>query len=664
MSTSSQHATRSYADVVSGKGVYNHQVMGPSNVTVTQQRGDQERQDKLNRETTCEFMKTLYHTVISKDIQAGNGKRNTVAAFLLLHAVKPAVNDVEYRKMSKEERDIYANYSKDLKRPKPRWADMADDDDDLQDNVLDEAQGSGKTALATKKKRVFAGPIAKQPKDGDNDTDTSGGDESEDDNDDGQGSGGMAKVAKEKHKPSPKGRTGGAASNSQKRKKNRPRSKKGKKGKKKRKQRFGSRKPPDTPSSESDSSSSSSEIEDDQLFEEFAPPPSEAGITAQITTLQTAVQETYRNASAEMNKDESKKRAKLRRKLVTKPNAAYKHLIGAIMQMQEYAAQKVRDAMRKVLPTRTFVRLVQGANPFCAIAILISERHGGSEEDFLLQARNDVKTLPECDPQNVMAIIDNAEINMKVYEMVLRITRQDIEPTLAKTLADAARAEAQRIVNTAVLSEIARTVPTFANTCITIRKGTNPGSPEVLRKLRNYISEMHRMTRPPQSGKTMALMTGRSMQLSQGQQNNVIQFVNNNKYLTNEMPMGCTKAISDSEAWHRVNQGRGPGQIRLTQQGQTLSEFSSALRDMQEKLVAQGVASNTAWNFAGRHIKGDKWKEKHKRKASADNDRPDKDAKRQKLINHLKKENDELRATLTLARSASSTSSGNSASSR
>ena len=587
-----------------------------------------------------------------------------VAAFLLLHAVKPAVNHVEYRKMSKEERRIYANYSKDL-RPKPRWADMADDDDDRQDNVLGEAQERGKTPLTTKEKRVFAGPIAKQPKDGGNDTDTSSGDESEDDNDDGQGSGGMAKVAKKKHKLSPKGRTGGAASNSQKRGKNHSRSKKRKKGKKK-------RKPPDTSSSESDSSesdssSSSSEIEDDpdnQLFEEFAPPTSEAGITAQITTLQTAVQETYRNASAEMNKDESKKRAKLRRKLVTKPNAAYKHLIGAIMQMQEYAAQKVRDAMRKVLPTRTFVRLVQGANPFCAIAILISERHGGSEEDFLLQARNDVKTLPECDPQNVMAIVDNAEINMKVYEMVLRITRQDIEPTLAKTLADAARAEAQRIVNTAVLSEIARTVPTFANTCITIRKETNPGSPEVLRKLRNYISEMHRMTRPPQSGKTMALMTGRSMQSSQGQQNNVIQFVNNNKYLTNEMPMGCTKTISDSDAWHRVNQGRGPGQIRLTQQGQTLSEFSSALRDMQEKLVAQGVASNIAWNFAGRHIKGDKWKEKHKRKANADNDRPDKDAKRQKLINHLKKENDELRATLTLARSASSTSSGNSASSR
>ena len=134
MSTSSQHATRSYADVVSGKGVYNQQVMGPSNVTVTQQRGDQERQDKLNRETTCEFMKTLYHTVISKDTQAGNGKRDTVAAFLLLHAVKPAVNVVEYRKMSKEERDIYANYSKDLKRPKPRWADMADDDDDHRDD--------------------------------------------------------------------------------------------------------------------------------------------------------------------------------------------------------------------------------------------------------------------------------------------------------------------------------------------------------------------------------------------------------------------------------------------------------------------------------------------------------------------------------------------------
>ena len=123
-----------YAAVTAGTHNPKQQVMGPSNVTVTQQRGDQERQDKLNRETTCEFMKTLYHTVISKDTQAGNGKRDTVAAFLLLHAVKPAVNVVEYRKMSKEERDIYANYSKDLKRPKPRWADMADDDDDHRDD--------------------------------------------------------------------------------------------------------------------------------------------------------------------------------------------------------------------------------------------------------------------------------------------------------------------------------------------------------------------------------------------------------------------------------------------------------------------------------------------------------------------------------------------------
>jgi hypothetical protein len=78
------------------------------------------------------------------------------------------------------------------------------------------------------------------------------------------------------------------------------------------------------------------------------------------------------------------------------------------------------------------------------------------------------------------------------------------------------------------------------------------------------------------------------------------------KWLTNEMPNAHHKQITDENAWAKVNGGKGPEQPRLTKDGRRMTELSCKLRNIQDKLVAQGVDPTIAWNFAGEHLKGNR----------------------------------------------------------
>ena len=49
-------------------------------------------------------------------------------------------------------------------------------------------------------------------------------------------------------------------------------------------------------------------------------------------------------------------------------------------------------------------------------------------------------------------------------------------------------------------------------------------------------------------------------------------------------------------------------------------------------MVAQGVDPTTAWNFAGRHLKGDRWNASKSTKRGAPTRSDNKETKRQRLL--------------------------------
>lgn len=66
-----------------------------------------------------------------------------------------------------------------------------------------------------------------------------------------------------------------------------------------------------------------------------------------------------------------------------------------------------------------------------------------------------------------------------------------------------------------------------------------------------------------------------------------------------------------------------------------MTGLSCKLRDIQDKLVAQGVDPTIAWNFAGRHLKGNRWNASKSTERGASRKPDNKETKRQRLIDNM-----------------------------
>ena len=521
----------------------------------------------------------------------------------------------------------------------PNWADMAD----AYDNVSEEdfnVDISGDSASRSKKK---SNSPPKQTSV--QDSDSSDSSSNDDDN-------GSVKSKYDVQPPSEAVKTKGGHGKRQKgtiRKKKKKSKKRGKRQKHGRKGKKGKR---DSGSS-SESSDSESSSEDDNPFSTFTN--NTVVIDGQESTsgdrMAATIRNIYSNFAEDVNKPYERKTAENRLKAVMDPKASYDIMIGALIQLQRFAGQALTKCLRKLWSDSQFTRLAQNSEPFNAVARNIREQYDSevsliqAEKEYALELTN--LQINASSNDWARELISEAQINMQTLTTILNTCWQINTPKDATMQAEAVRSEVQRKLNTEVLGAIAFNRPNLGQICLTIKHNNDPDSQDILIELRNYFTDISSLTRVSASKRKQSAMALPAIPAIQNQLTNTGRYAHANKnpeWQTNEMPGGCDKQISDKAAWAKVNGGRGPGQPRFTKDGRSMTGLSCKLRDIRDKLVAQGVDPTTAWNFAGRHLKGDRWNASKSTKRGASALLDNKETKRQRLFADMATELKKYRA--------------------
>ena len=629
-----------YAAVTAGTHIPKQQVMGPSNGNNFQPGhqasagGNSAGGNKsVGKETSTKSI--LKETIAT--LSAQPGKAADLASQLLIR-VGPAqaCHIKEFTKATPEQQKGLMHLGRFAE---PNWADMAD----AYDNVSEEdfnVDISGDSASRSKKK---SNSPPKQTSVQDSDS----SDSSSNDDDDGS-----VKSKYDVQPPSEAVKTKGGHGKRQKgtiRKKKKKSKKRGKRQKHGRKGKKGKR---DSDSS-SESSDSESSSEDDNPFSTFTN--NTVVIDGQESTsgdrMAATIRNIYSNFAEDVNKPYERKTAENRLKAVMDPNASYDIMIGALIQLQRFAGQALTKCLRKLWSDSQFTRLAQNSEPFNAVARNIREQY--DSEVSLIQAEKEyaleLTSLQSNASSNDWAreLISEAQINMQTLTTILNTCWQINTPKDATMQAEAVRSEVQRKLNTEVLGAIAFNRPNLGQICLTIKHNNDPDSQDILIELRNYFTDISSLTRVSASKRKQSAMALPAIPAIQNQLTNTGRYAHANKnpeWQTNEMPGGCDKQISDKAAWAKVNGGRGPGQPRFTKDGRSMTGLSCKLRDIRDKLVAQGVDPTTAWNFAGRHLKGDRWNASKSTKRGASALLDNKEPKRQRLFADMATELKKYRA--------------------
>ena len=618
-----------YAAVTAGTHHPKQQVMGPSNGNNFQPGhqasagGNSAGGNKsVGKETST---KSILKEIIGA-LSAQPGKAAELASQLLIR-VGPAqaCHTKEFMKATPEQQKALMHLARFCSEP--NWADMAD----AYDNVGEEdfnVDISGDSASRSKKKSNF-------PPEQTSAQDSDSSDSSSNDDDDGS-----AKSKYDVQRPSEVDKTKGGHGKRQKetiRKKKKKSKKKGKRQKHRKKRKKGKR---DSGSS-SESSDSESSSEDDNPFSTFTN--NTVVIDGQESTsgdrMAATIRNIYSNFAEDVNKPYERKTAENRLKAVMDPNASYDIMIGALIQLQRFAGQALTKCLRKLWSDSQFTRLAQNSEPFNAVARNIREQYDSevsliqAEKEYALELTN--LQINASSNDWARELISEAQINMQTLTTILNTCWQINTPEDATMQAEAVRSEVQRKLNTEVLGAIAFNRPNLGQICLTIKHNNDPDSQDILIELRNYFTDISSLTRVSASKRKQSAMALPAIPAIQNQLTNTGRYAHANKnpeWQTNEMPGGCDKQISDKAAWAKVNGGRGPGQPRFTKDGRSMTGLSCKLRDIRDKLVAQGVDPTTAWNFAGRHLKGDRWNASKSTKRGASALLDNKETKRQRLF--------------------------------
>ena len=629
-----------YAAVTAGTHIPKQQVMGPSNGNNFQPGhqasagGNSAGGNKsVGKETST---KSILKETIGT-LSAQPGKAADLASQLLIR-VGPAqaCHIKEFTKATPEQQKGLMHLGRFAE---PNWADMAD----AYDNVSEEdfnVDISGDSASRSKKK---SNSPPKQTSVQDSDS----SDSSSNDDDDGS-----VKSKYDVQPPSEAVKTKGGHGKRQKgtiRKKKKKSKKRGKRQKHGRKGKKGKR---DSDSS-SESSDSESSSEDDNPFSTFTN--NTVVIDGQESTsgdrMAATIRNIYSNFAEDVNKPYERKTAENRLKAVMDPNASYDIMIGALIQLQRFAGQALTRCLRKLWSDSQFTRLAQNSEPFNAVARNIREQYDSevsliqAEKEYALQLTN--LQINASSNDWARELISEAQINMQTLTTILNTCWQINTPKDATMQAEAVRSEVQRKLNTEVLGAIAFNRPNLGQICLTIKHNNDPDSQDILIELRNYFTDISSLTRVSASKRKQSAMALPAIPAIQNQLTNTGRYAHANKnpeWQTNEMPGGCDKQISDKAAWAKVNGGRGPGQPRFTKDGRSMTGLSCKLRDIRDKLVAQGVDPTTAWNFAGRHLKGDRWNASKSTKRGASALLDNKETKRQRLFADMSTELKKYRA--------------------
>jgi len=624
-----------YAAVTAGTHIPKQQVMGPNNGNNFQpgHQASAGGNKSVGKETSTKSI--LKET--TEALSAQHGKAAELASQLLIR-VGPAqaCHIKEFTKATPEQQKGLMHLGRFAE---PNWADMAD----AYDNVSEEdfnVDISGDSASRSKKK---SNSPPKQTSVQDSDS----SDSSSNDDDDGS-----VKSKYDVQPPSEAVKTKGGHGKRQKgtiRKKKKKSKKRGKRQKHGRKGKKGKR---DSDSS-SESSDSESSSEDDNPFSTFTN--NTVVIDGQESTsgdrMAATIRNIYSNFAEDVNKPYERKTAENRLKAVMDPSASYDIMIGALIQLQRFAGQALTKCLRKLWSDSQFTRLAQNSEPFNAVARNIREQY--DSEVSLIQAEKEyaleLTSLQSNASSNDWAreLISEAQINMQTLTTILNTCWQINTPKDATMQAEAVRSEVQRKLNTEVLGAIAFNRPNLGQICLTIKHNNDPDSQDILIELRNYFTDISSLTRVSASKRKQSAMALPAIPAIQNQLTNTGRYAHANKnpeWQTNEMPGGCDKQISDKAAWAKVNGGRGPGQPRFTKDGKSMTGLSCKLRDIRDKLVAQGVDPTTAWNFAGRHLKGDRWNASKSTKRGASALLDNKEPKRQRLFADMATELKKYRA--------------------
>ena len=612
-----------YAAVTAGTHIPKQQVMGPSNGNNFQpgHQASAGGNKSVGKETSTKSI--LKET--TEALSAQHGKAAELASQLLIR-VGPAqaCHIKEFTKATPEQQKGLMHLGRFAE---PNWADMAD----AYDNVSEEdfnVDISGDSASRSKKK---SNSPPKQTSVQDSDS----SDSSSNDDDDGS-----VKSKYDVQPPNEAVKTKGGHGKRQKgtiRKKKKKSKKRGKRQKHGRKGKKGKR---DSDSS-SESSDSESSSEDDNPFSTFTN--NTVVIDGQESTsgdrMAATIRNIYSNFAEDVNKPYERKTAENRLKAVMDLNASYDIMIGALIQLQRFAGQALTKCLRKLWSDSQFTRLAQNSEPFNAVARNIREQYDSevsliqAEKEYALQLTN--LQINASSNDWARELISEAQINMQTLTTILNTCWQINTPKDATMQAEAVRSEVQRKLNTEVLGAIAFNRPNLGQICLTIKHNNDPDSQDILIELRNYFTDISSLTRVSASKRKQSAMALPAIPAIQNQLTNTGRYAHANKnpeWQTNEMPGGCDKQISDKAAWAKVNGGRGPGQPRFTKDGKSMTGLSCKLRDIRDKLVAQGVDPTTAWNFAGRHLKGDRWNASKSTKRGASALLDNKETKRQRLF--------------------------------
>ena len=624
-----------YAAVTAGTHIPKRQVMGPSNGNNFQpgHQASAGGNKSVGKETSTKSI--LKETI--EVLSAQHGKAAELASQLLIR-VGPAqaCHIKEFTKATPEQQKGLMHLGRFAE---PNWADMAD----AYDNVSEEdfnVDISGDSASRSKKK---SNSPPKQTSVQDSDS----SDSSSNDDDDGS-----VKSKYDVQPPSEAVKTKGGHGKRQKgtiRKKKKKSKKRGKRQKHGRKGKKGKR---DSDSS-SESSDSESSSEDDNPFSTFTN--NTVVIDGQESTsgdrMAATIRNIYSNFAEDVNKPYERKTAENRLKAVMDPNASYDIMIGALIQLQRFAGQALTKCLRKLWSDSQFTRLAQNSEPFNAVARNIREQYDSevsliqAEKEYALELTN--LQINASSNDWARELISEAQINMQTLTTILNTCWQINTPKDATMQAEAVRSEVQRKLNTEVLGAIAFNRPNLGQICLTIKHNNDPDSQDILIELRNYFTDISSLTRVSASKRKQSAMALPAIPAIQNQLTNTGRYAHANKnpeWQTNEMPGGCDKQISDKAAWAKVNGGRGPGQPRFTKDGKSMTGLSCKLRDIRDKLVAQGVDPTTAWNFAGRHLKGDRWNASKSTKRGASALLDNKEPKRQRLFADMATELKKYRA--------------------
>jgi hypothetical protein len=326
-------------------------------------------------------------------------------------------------------------------------------------------------------------------------------------------------------------------------------------------------------------------------------------------SFESQIQTNYRILNDAMN---GKGEGKELKKALCDKDVSKATLTVAYRQMQEHMEQSLRRILQNHLTPPLFSAVMHEQHnawkALCSLRKLVYHNQAQAAEAAMGDIRN----------QNNLGGLSPTEMLIKAEKQANRYQREITNPSSGydDDMVEALMKNAHVILNRKILSTFLAT-PGLQNATENFVVGNDTArTTSLIPELRTMIFKLEQ-TKPKTSPLALSMLAdaagthAATASIAPGNFNraptNAATTSTAPPGLTNQIPPNFTPSISHDHAWSLVNNGRGPGKVRLRPNGTPESLKRRQMKDIEEKLKFQGVGYDIAAEIAGKHVIGETW---------------------------------------------------------